>query len=100
MNDKSNKNYFGYIIFSKTHFEPNSIFQTLSICKDDIRTLIDVVIVNSMKANLFSRFCASNILSKSMLENDMMMEMLQDEILKSNNLLPNDLFKWRRTCAN
>jgi hypothetical protein len=53
MNDRGNKIYFGFIFFSKISFEPNSIFKTLFICKDDIRTLLDVVIVDSMGENLF-----------------------------------------------
>jgi hypothetical protein len=57
----------------------------LSICKNDIHTLVDVVIIDSMGTN-FSWFCASNILSNNMLENDTMVEILRNEILKSNNL--------------
>jgi len=38
----------------------------------------------------------SNILSKK----GMMVEMLRNGILKSNYLLCDELFKWRKTCAN
>jgi len=53
MNDKGNKKYFGYIIYSKTCFEPNFILKTLFIWKNDIRTLVDVVIIDSMGVKFF-----------------------------------------------